>query len=218
MIVYPTNRVRLVTHRGGSLHGISMIEIRLQGCDVQCETCSAPETWVVDPRKHAENLEDAMKCRGSWTDLICTEIMTEIEELQEQSDARIRWVKITGGEPTMYDLGQLLLDLREAGYRIALETAGYNISALLYHVDRLIVSPLLEGQFASLGSVLRAADELRFVVSTNREMTLIDELLGMHPSNAETILIPLRSKSKTEMQRARQICEHEARWRKWRVL
>ena len=218
MIVYPTNRLKLVTHRGGSLHGVSMIEVRLQGCDVQCETCSAPETWLVEPRKHAENLEDAMRCRDTWTDLTCVEIVDAIDELRDETDARTKWVKITGGEPTLYDLQWLILDLRCKGYKVALETSGYNVSALLCAVDLLIVTPMLGEQFAALKSVLNAADEIRAVIKTNRELILFVETLSECSHNASIILVPARSKVKAEIQRARSVCEHEARWRGWRVL
>lgn len=76
--------------------------IRLAGCDVGCVWCDVKESWTVSEDQYMD------------LDHIC--------DLAAASGAPI--AVITGGEPTMYDLGPLTRSLKERGLRTHIETSG----------------------------------------------------------------------------------------------
>lgn len=76
--------------------------IRLAGCDVGCVWCDVKESWTVS--------ED------QWMPI------EEIVRLAVASGTRR--VVVTGGEPTMHDLGPLTDALHAAGLLVHIETAG----------------------------------------------------------------------------------------------
>src|SRR6187200_1007699 len=86
----------------GFYQGTAAYFIRLGGCDVGCVWCDVKESW--DARKHPLKTVE--------------EIVAEIEG----SPSRI--VVITGGEPLMYDLGELTAALKNAGFATHIETSG----------------------------------------------------------------------------------------------
>lgn len=76
--------------------------IRFAGCDVGCFWCDVKESWEVSEDQYIEieTLVQAVVASGT------------------------KHVVITGGEPTMYDLGPLTRSLKEAGMQTHIETSG----------------------------------------------------------------------------------------------
>ncbi len=127
------------TVQGEGFHtGTSAFFIRLAGCDVGCVWCDVKESWQVTDQQYIS--------------------ISEIVRNALQFPSRI--VVITGGEPFMYDLMQLLTELRAAGFHSHIETSGaYEQSG---NADWICVSPK---KFKSpLESVLKSADELKVVI------------------------------------------------------
>jgi 7-carboxy-7-deazaguanine synthase len=76
--------------------------IRLGGCDVGCSWCDVKESW--DSTKHPQ---------------------IPIKEIVEKAVfSQCGFTVITGGEPAMYDLQELLYQLQENGMEVAIETSG----------------------------------------------------------------------------------------------
>lgn len=86
----------------GHHQGRAAYFIRLAGCDVGCVWCDVKESW-----------QTAGHPEIPLTDLIAS-----------AKDVKTSTVVITGGEPTMYDLGPLTAGLNDAGLSVHLETSG----------------------------------------------------------------------------------------------
>jgi 7-carboxy-7-deazaguanine synthase len=85
----------------GVLMGVPMVFVRFAGCPVGCPEC------------------DTDYAPASRVDL--TELVRMVHECDPTSG---RWVWLTGGEPTLYDLPPLMERLHRHGYRVAVATAG----------------------------------------------------------------------------------------------
>jgi 7-carboxy-7-deazaguanine synthase len=112
--------------------------IRLGGCDVGCVWCDVKESWDASahPLVPAEKL----------VSLVC--------------DAKAGRVVITGGEPLMYDLGELTAAFQQENIKVFLETSG--AYPLTGSWDWICVSP--KKFKAPLDAVLAKADELKIIV------------------------------------------------------
>lgn len=123
----------------GFYQGSAAYFLRLGGCDVGCTWCDVKESWDVETHPKV-NIEQMLK----WV----------------QEDGA-RMVVITGGEPTMHDLGMLTFTLREAGIRVNIETSGTN--PLTGQFDWICLSPK---RFKKcLDEYYDIADELKIVVA-----------------------------------------------------
>jgi len=122
----------------GAWSGHAAHFIRLAGCDVGCVWCDVKESW------------DASK----FPALNAKEI---IEKLEKTS---CKIVVITGGEPAMYDLSELTNGLKDAGYRVHIETSGaYPLTGVF---DWVCFSPKkFKKPVPNFGTL---ADELKIIV------------------------------------------------------
>jgi len=112
--------------------------IRLGGCDIGCHWCDVKESW--DAWQHPPTAVDTI--------------------VENASQHPARTVVVTGGEPLIYNLQPLTTKLKEAGFRICLETSGaYPLSG---EWDWICLSP--KKFKAPLPSVLHAAHELKVIV------------------------------------------------------
>jgi 7-carboxy-7-deazaguanine synthase len=101
----------------GHLRGFQMAFLRLAGCSVGCVECDT------DYRPERT--------------LTAKQIVAELDGVFPQM--RDRWVWITGGEPTDWDLEPLLAAIGGRGWRTALATSG--VRPVIPPVDWLSVSP-----------------------------------------------------------------------------
>jgi organic radical activating enzyme len=86
----------------GAWSGAPAWFLRLAGCDVGCHWCDVKESWTPGAGQYLPVRELAARAAASGA---------------------LR-VVITGGEPSVYDLGPLTAALREAGLKVHIETAG----------------------------------------------------------------------------------------------
>ena len=91
------------TIQGEGFHtGKAAYFIRLAGCDVGCVWCDVKESW--DKNAHA------------------TYSVSEL--VQFVKSTKTNFVVITGGEPAMYDLTNLINELKKEKIETAIETSG----------------------------------------------------------------------------------------------
>jgi 7-carboxy-7-deazaguanine synthase len=122
MITYPIHE-RFTAFQGEGVHlGRKAFFIRTFGCPVRCPWCDSAGTW-----------------HKGW-------IPKDVERVGVEglvagaSEANPDFVVITGGEPTVHDLGPLCFGLGLAGHRVHLETCGaFKID--LPGVDWVTISP-----------------------------------------------------------------------------
>jgi organic radical activating enzyme len=127
------------TLQGEGFHqGRAAYFIRLGGCDVGCVWCDVKDSW--DASKHPQ--------------VAVTDIINGALEHPG------RLAVITGGEPLLYNLDELTLQLRKAGFETNIETSGS--SSLSGYWDWICLSPK-KFKFP-LPEVIAAANELKVVV------------------------------------------------------
>lgn len=127
------------TLQGEGYHqGKAAYFIRLGGCDVGCVWCDVKESWDAAAHQHFT-----------------------IEQIVKKAVAQpARLAVITGGEPTLYDLGELTTQLKKAGFETNIETSGAH--PLTGSFDWVCLSP--KKFKAPVEGILRQVNELKIIV------------------------------------------------------
>lgn len=105
--------------------GLPVYFVRFGLCDYRCEWCDS--MYAVDPAEVKANAER----------LTAEQIADRIDALPRGAGM----VVLSGGNPAMHDLGELVERLHASGRHVAVETQGSLWRPWLGAVDRLIVSP-----------------------------------------------------------------------------
>ncbi len=123
----------------GFYSGRAAFFIRTAGCDVGCVWCDVKESWDADihPLKTIDYL------------------VSEVEKTSSNL------VVITGGEPAMYDISNLVNQLQDKGIEVAIETSG--CYPLTSKIDWYCFSP--KKFKAPDDEAYERADELKVVIS-----------------------------------------------------
>lgn len=109
----------------GPLIGRTSHFIRFGGCDFRCTFCDS--MFAVEPasiRANAKRMTD-----------------DEIVDALAALEPRAKWVTLTGGNPALQDLLQVVLRLKRMGFMVTAETQGSIFKGWLRSLDLLIVSP-----------------------------------------------------------------------------
>jgi len=141
--------------------------IRLAGCNLRCPWCDTKYAW-----------------RGGKIYTV-DEILHQIEQLHLKWP--INWVCLTGGEPLLQDIKDLVLVLKKAGFCLQLET-----NATLYQnlaIDWWTISPKPPDYFFQ-NSFLTKAKEIKLVVSSELNLPIIKNIREAFPSTTPIILQP----------------------------
>lgn len=145
------------TWQGEGAHaGRAAFFIRTFGCPIQCAWCDSAGTWHPDwvPKK--------------------IERRTVASLVEAARATAAGFVVVTGGEPTIHDLGPLTTALRAAGLAVHLETAGaYPIRG---DFDWVTVSP--KRAKPPLVENLGRADELKIIVEDDTSIARWWEEVG----------------------------------------
>ncbi|MCB0761340.1 MAG: 7-carboxy-7-deazaguanine synthase QueE [Flavobacteriales bacterium] len=144
MTSYPVMEHFYTVQGEGHFSGAPAYFIRLGGCDVGCVWCDVKESWDATAHPHMS--------------------VAEIVNLVVESGSHI--AVITGGEPLMYDLGDLTSELRKAHIRTHLETSG--VHPLTGEWDWICFSP--KKFKAPLPGIYEAAHELKVVVYNKHDL------------------------------------------------
>lgn len=172
---YRVNTLYRTIQGEGVRAGTPIALIRLQGCGVGCPWCDTRETWALDRAFRVDTLAQAIAWGPGWTVARSETIARAARDL----GAGLRWALITGGEPAEQGLGYLVEDLHAQGFAVQLETSGTRPIPDAWEIDHLTVSPKVEmpGGRPVLLDVLRAADEIKFVVGSERDLQKLAFLL-----------------------------------------
>lgn len=133
----------------GKYTGTSAYFIRLGGCDVGCVWCDVKESW--DAEIHPK--------------LAVSYLISEIKKYPGEL------VVITGGEPAMYDLTDLIQVLHNENKIVAIETSG--TSLLNGNVDWYTFSP--KKFKAPVEEAYLKADELKIVVFHKSDLSWAED-------------------------------------------
>jgi organic radical activating enzyme len=118
------NEIFLSAQGEGALVGERQIFLRLAGCNIRCPWCDTPDALVAkdSPTARIEAAPGAT-WRTIANPLGAAAVAGEVERLA-RADGAVRWVALTGGEPTIWAdfLCELLPAIRAAGLLTFLET------------------------------------------------------------------------------------------------
>lgn len=147
-VLYPIVEIFSSIQGEGFHMGKGATFIRVAGCNLRCSWCDTQESF------------DVAKAR--W--MSAGEIVDEAQIVHQH-------VVITGGEPTLYNLGPLVRKLHALGKYVALETNGTNPIPVEWEIDWITASPKPSSGFA----LLCQADELKYVVDNEFSIDCITE-------------------------------------------
>ncbi|MCP4120982.1 MAG: 4Fe-4S cluster-binding domain-containing protein [Bacteroidetes bacterium] len=171
----PLTEIPVMEHfyslQGEGFHqGSAAYFIRLAGCDVGCHWCDVKESWQAE-KSQLVSIESLVAALDNNPKSICV---------------------ITGGEPAMYNLGPLTTQLRNAGWKVHIETSGaYPVSGFF---DWVCVSPkkIKDPQ----ANWLSIADEIKVIVFNKNDLDWADEFIDKVQPDCELYLQPEWSKEK----------------------
>ena len=148
----------------GAYTGHAAFFIRLEGCDVGCHWCDVKESWEISP----------------------DHLFSPDQLLKEAIKYSSRMVVITGGEPTMHDLGSLTAAFQQSEFRTHLETSGTHPITGVW--DWITLSPkkfkpCLPANFA-------IAHELKVVVFHPSDLQWAEELAQFVKKDCKLYLQP----------------------------
>lgn len=109
----------------GAMLGEQTMFIRFGGCDFRCTKCDS---------LHAVLPEEVKKNSVRMT-------ATEITEAITKTPNAARWITLSGGNPVMHDLDNLVEHLHDADHAIAVETQGSLWADWLMKCDHVTISP-----------------------------------------------------------------------------
>lgn len=109
----------------GRLAGVPAYFVRFAGCDLRCSWCDSPHSVLPELfKKSAETLT-----------------AEQIAERVTLLPHGPQWVVLTGGNPALWNLSELIHRLHAFNYKVMVETQGTMWKDWLYSVDDLCLSP-----------------------------------------------------------------------------
>ena len=162
--------------------------IRLAGCDVGCSWCDVKESW--DEKLHP--------------------VKTIDELVQNALDSGVKNVVVTGGEPTLYNLESLTIELKKHGFNTWIETSGTNTITGIW--DWICLSPKKFKE--PLHESLLLAHELKVIVVNKSDFIWAETMTSKLAANCELYFQPEWEKREKASEL---IIEYVKKHPKWRV-
>lgn len=167
-IAAPESRTRTATHpiveifgpviQGeGAMIGRQTHFVRLGGCDYRCSWCDT--LYAVLPEQ----------VRANSTGMSAAEIVARLRQLSP----RTPWVTLSGGNPALHHLCQLVDELHAAGYRVTVETQGSLYRDWLERCDLVTVSP--KPPSSGMEPDLTVLDRFVHLPEANLKVVVFDE-------------------------------------------
>lgn len=171
------------TIQGEGLHiGRMATFVRAAGCDSNCKWCDTKFAWDAN---------------GPLVKMMTSE---QIAESIIRRVSLHRLVVLTGGNPCLYDMGELIDILHENDYEVHVETQGTMFPRWLQDVDFISLSPKITltnieffGMAKAKNEVEKIIDQikfcehqLKFVIGDVEEYALALEIAKSHPK--ETVI------------------------------
>lgn len=162
----------------GQLIGRPTVFVRVGGCDFRCVWCDTK--YAVQPQYRAD-----------WTKMTAEQILAEVKKLTDNQPILIT---LSGGNPAMYDLSELLALGHAAGFTFAMETQGSIVKPYFADLDYLTISPKPPSSKTlfdpiKLDNALSAhvAPTLKVVVADDKDFRFAERLHKKYPDIPMTL-------------------------------
>ena len=155
-MLYPISEIFYSLQGEGRWAGTPAVFVRLSGCNLECSWCDTDHTVK------------EMMTTGQVATSICAELAKK-NYFQHVSPIQL---VLTGGEPTIHNLAELLSRLKAYGFeQIAIETNGTNPSDLRFLKEKKLLDwitfspkPSHTYQIEELEQLMRTVDEVKVVL------------------------------------------------------
>jgi 7-carboxy-7-deazaguanine synthase len=169
----------------GMRAGFATVFVRVFGCNLRCSWCDTPYSYAPSKAERSMSIEQIVA---------------------EASQFRARHVCLTGGEPLMYGEKSLQLVQALAGVEqfsdIHIETNGaIDLQPFIEAIDNTKVRFIMDYKlhdsnetaqmFVTNLSLLRATDELKFVIASDRDFQQAVDVLKRYPTRATALFSPV---------------------------
>lgn len=112
----------------GEMIGRQTHFVRFGGCDYRCSWCDSPQAVIPS------------QIRAGAKMMTTEQIVNGLHDL-DYNVSHTQWVTLSGGNPGLFDLTDLVDMLHHTGYRVAVETQGSRYQKWFRQVECLTVSP-----------------------------------------------------------------------------
>lgn len=151
----------------GLRQGESTIFIRLAGCNLRCSFCDTRRAW------------------GKGKEYPVERIVEEVELIRKHFPTR--WVCLTGGEPLLQDLGELVRLLKKRKLKVQLETNATRYAGLPF--DWITISPKPKA-YAFCPEYKHTATEVKLIVTRELRLQTIKKFRRAFPAKTPILLQP----------------------------
>lgn len=122
---FPVTEIFGPTIQGEGIdQGVPCHFIRFGGCDYRCDWCDSLFAVLPQHVRHADRLS-------------AIDIVTRISHLAQGP----KWIILSGGNPVLHELGDLVTELHTQGFLVSVETQGTKWKDWLWRCDRIAISP-----------------------------------------------------------------------------
>ncbi len=177
------------TIQGEAFHtGKAAYFIRIGGCDIGCRWCDTKISWNLDMHKLID----------------IQHVVNNV--LKNNADT----IVVTGGEPSIYELGPLCKALKENSVQTHIETSGaYNLTG---NWDWICLSP--KKQNPPLEEIYKNASELKVIINEAEDYEWAEEVAKKVSENCKLYLQPEWSKHNSIIPK---IVEYVKKNKKWQI-
>lgn len=157
----------------GPMAGMPVVFVRTGGCDYRCHWCDTAHAVLP-------------QYRSEWQGMSAVEIMAHIQTLVGGP----LWIVVSGGNPALQPLDELLRIGQQQGYRFALETQGSIVPDWFSQIDHLTLSPKppsarVDTDWAALAKAIEITKPgcayLKVPVLNDQDLAYVKELRERHP-------------------------------------
>lgn len=197
----------------GTFAGVPSIFIRLQGCDVGCGFCDTKYTWETKEEDKVIYSKLMGKEESGTPDWATVNTETILGYLWLYPN--IRHVVLTGGEPCLQDILELVDLIERTGRTVQIETSGTEIVNCTYKTFVTLSPKIKIGNMKPIvHQALEAASEIKFVIGAESHIKKLDEMFEEFKFKKN---IPIYLQPMSQLPKATEACMKLCMERGWKL-
>lgn len=171
----------------GLRQGEATLFVRLSGCNLHCTFCDTKYAWE-EGQEYTSN-----------------EVLEKIKKIKTRFPSQ--WVCLTGGEPLLQDIAELLRKFKREEFKVQVETNATIFRPL--PVDWYTISPKPKNYFYQ-PQYRNKAKEVKLIVTRELEFEVIEKLRAEFPEKTPLFLQP-QSNRKWSLNKATKLLQRSLR-------